>query len=220
MFFLPFTIAFVFLLILLLPLLFLFVKIGIISIAFENLGISGNLALLFYLLSLMLSSINIPIYKREVVPPRIVEEDYILALFGSPPEIYREQIIAINLGGGLLPAVFAIILAFKSPVIPFIITLLVVTTVSYIYSKPVPGIGIIMPFWISPLASAVTASLFTQNSPAAPVAFSAGVLGTILGADILRLKDFALKNPGILSIGGAGVFDGIFLTGIIAAFLS
>jgi len=44
-------------------------------------------------------------------------------------------------------------------------------------------------------------------------------MGTLLGADLLHLREIR-KYPGIISIGGAGVFDGIFLTGIVAVFLS
>ena len=60
--------------------------------------------------------------------------------------------------------------------------------------------------------------LLTRGRNAAPVAYISGVMGTLLGADLLHIGD--LPAVGILSIGGAGVFDGIFLTGILAAFLT
>lgn len=55
---------------------------------------------------------------------------------------------------------------------------------------------------------------------AAPVAYIAGVAGPLVGADLLHLKDIAGLETGIASIGGAGTFDGILLSGIVAAYLS
>jgi uncharacterized membrane protein len=54
----------------------------------------------------------------------------------------------------------------------------------------------------------------------APTAFISGVLGTLIGADILNLKRAQKISPGLISIGGAGVFDGIFLIGIVSALLA
>ena len=54
----------------------------------------------------------------------------------------------------------------------------------------------------------------------APVAFVAGVLGPVQGADLLHLKDIKRVSAGMLSIGGAGTFDGIVLSGIVAALLA
>jgi uncharacterized membrane protein len=52
------------------------------------------------------------------------------------------------------------------------------------------------------------------------VAYVSGVLGTLIGADLGHLKDISKSGPKIASIGGAGTFDGIFLSGIIAAILA
>jgi uncharacterized membrane protein len=48
----------------------------------------------------------------------------------------------------------------------------------------------------------------------------AGVAGPLIGADILHLKDIQKNAVGIASIGGAGTFDGIILSGIVAAYLA
>ncbi len=52
------------------------------------------------------------------------------------------------------------------------------------------------------------------------MAYISGVMGTIIGADLLHLPELLDGRGTYLSIGGAGVFDGIFLVGIVAAFLS
>ncbi|MDP2663865.1 MAG: DUF1614 domain-containing protein, partial [bacterium] len=50
-------------------------------------------------------------------------------------------------------------------------------------------------------------------------AFVSGTLGVLIGADILNLRKIQ-RYGGFLSIGGAGVFDGIFLVGVISALLA
>ncbi|MGH8630223.1 MAG: DUF1614 domain-containing protein [Burkholderiales bacterium] len=42
----------------------------------------------------------------------------------------------------------------------------------------------------------------------------------LIGADLLRLKDIRRLGAPIASIGGAGSFDGIFVTGILAVLLA
>jgi len=45
-------------------------------------------------------------------------------------------------------------------------------------------------------------------------------MGTLIGTDLLNLNKLKRLGAQKVSIGGAGVFDGIYLTGIVAAFLS
>jgi uncharacterized membrane protein len=52
------------------------------------------------------------------------------------------------------------------------------------------------------------------------LAYISGVLGVLIGADILHLKNINKLGAPIAAIGGAGSFDGIFMTGIIAALLA
>jgi uncharacterized membrane protein len=52
------------------------------------------------------------------------------------------------------------------------------------------------------------------------VAYVGGSLGTLIGANLLNLdKVQGLRAP-VASIGGAGTFDGIFLTGILAVLIA
>ena len=61
---------------------------------------------------------------------------------------------------------------------------------------------------MAPLTAALSA-IVIAGVHAAPVAFAGGVLRTLIGADLLHLKEIQAMTPGVLSIGGAGVFDGI-----------
>ena len=110
--------------------------------------------------------------------------------------------------------------------------ILVVAAVTYIAAEAVPGEGIILTFWISPLSAAICGLALAGGFQGAPsLAYISGTIGTLIGADIPSLLTPGVlpalsplrlhrSEPLVLSIGGAGVFDGIFLTGIIAVLLS
>ena len=55
---------------------------------------------------------------------------------------------------------------------------------------------------------------------ATPIAFVAGVAGPLIGADLLHLREIEQIDSGMISIGGAGTFDGILPTGILALYLA
>jgi len=86
-------------------------------------------------------------------------------------------------------------------------------------AQPIEGIGIALPGLFPPLIAALSALLFAPDH-APPVAFVAGVLGPLIGADLLHIRDISNVATGIASIGGAGTFDGIVLSGIVAAYLA
>jgi len=93
--------------------------------------------------------------------------------------------------------------------------------VCYVAARPVPGVGIVMPGFVSPAAAACAALLLVPDA-APSAAFVAGVLGPLVGADFLQIHDL-IRNPrgvGVASIGGAGTFDGIVLSGILATVLA
>jgi uncharacterized membrane protein len=68
------------------------------------------------------------------------------------------------------------------------------------------------------VAAAVGLLLAFRRAP--PVAYVAGSMGTLLGADVWNLGRIAELGAPVVSIGGAGTFDGVFLTGIIAGLLA
>ena len=52
------------------------------------------------------------------------------------------------------------------------------------------------------------------------LAYVSGVLGTLIGADLTNLGAIKKIGAPVASIGGAGTFDGVFLSGIIAVLLT
>ena len=85
--------------------------------------------------------------------------------------------------------------------------------------RPVQGVGILLPGLVPAAVAALLALLFARGD-AAPVAYTAGVAGPLIGADLMHLREIEQSAVGLASIGGAGTFDGIVLSGIVAAYLA
>ena len=84
---------------------------------------------------------------------------------------------------------------------------------------PMKGVGIAMPTLAPPLIAAAVGLILAWRS--APIlAYAAGSLGTLIGADLMNLDKIRGLAAPVASIGGAGTFDGIFLTGIVAVLLT
>ena len=216
------------LLFLLLLALLPFVFGSLFSTALVKLHLPPQAALWVILGILAGSGINIPV--RRIARTKYVVEDP-LALFGIAgwwPQfrrVRRETIIAVNVGGCLIPVGLALyetvhlMIGSRHSLFGLALGILVNTLVCYWMARPIEGIGIAMPGLLPALIAAMTALVLVPDQ-AAPVAFVAGVLGPLIGADLLHLRDISKLATGIASIGGAGTFDGIVLSGIVAAYLA
>jgi uncharacterized membrane protein len=216
----PFHLLLVFLLI---GLLVTFIQIGAITLVMEKLGLSSESAAILLFGSLFGSLINVPLFtitaQSPPTPPQNIPQFGLL----RPPQrpFQGKTMIAVNVGGCLVPLTFSLYL-FQYSNLEFSQVLLgvaAVSAVSYLFSRPVPGMGIGMPIFIAPLCAVLIAQVIIPEYRA-PLAYISGTLGVLLGADILRLKDVRQMGTPIASIGGAGTFDGIFMTGIIAVLLA
>ena len=218
MFFLPIGCLIFALFILFLPILFILGFFHVVTIGFEKLGVSPE-ATIFLLLAILIgSAINIPLTKKKLV---YVEERKFFGLWRTPK--IEAQGIAINLGGAVIPILLSfyfLYLGFRAgfELQPVLIATILMIIICKFLARIVPGRGITMPALIPPIFSAIFALILAPGF-AAPSAFISGVLGILIGADFLNLKK-AQKYGGFISIGGAGVFDGIFLVGIVSALLA
>lgn len=206
-------------LILLFPLLLLLLFLNVAALSFARLGLSPGGALLFLTASAIGSLINVPLSRRRVV----TRERQILPLpllFFYYPPVVREQIICFNVGGAGLPVLLSLyLLLTQAPLGPTLMAFVVVALLAKLIARPQPGVGVVIPAFVPPLVAASAALLLAPSEQTALVAYVAGTMGTLVGADLLNWR--AIQNLGaqVVSIGGAGIFDGIFLVGIIAAFL-
>jgi uncharacterized membrane protein len=213
-----YTLAFL----LLLVLAVVFLRYYLIGHAYEKLGLSRRAAVAILFAALLGSGINIPVVQlpaQRVVEPRIIE------LYGMQyviPSVVERQstVIAVNMGGAVIPVLLVMYLVAKFGISRRgLLALAVVTLVTHLLARPVPGVGIALPPLLPSLVTAAAAILLDPR--AAPrTAFIAGTLGTLIGADLMNLGNLQGLGAPVASIGGAGTFDGIFLTGIIAVLLA
>ena len=207
----------------LLVLLVSFVQVGALTLAFDKLGLSAESGFLLLFVSLFGSLINLPLFtvSAEAPPTEAVPEVLRGLLRRTLREFHGRTLIAINVGGGLIPALFSLYLIGRGglplPVLGSAVG--IVALVSHLVSRPLPGIGIGIPIFVAPIAAALTALLLDPEHSAA-LAYVSGTLGVLIGADLLRLKDIRRMGTPVAAIGGAGTFDGIFLTGIVAVLLT
>lgn len=200
-----------------------FVQIGALTIAFGKLGLSAESALLLLFVSLAGSVINLPLFSIKAQPASLddVPEALRQLVAAAMSRFKGRTTVAVNVGGGLVPVAFSAYLLHHHPLpaIDVLLGVAAVTLVSYRFSRPVPGLGIGMPVFVAPLAAALTALLLNQEH-SAPLAYICGTLGVLIGADLMRTADIRRMGVPVASIGGAGTFDGIFLTGLVAVLLA
>jgi uncharacterized membrane protein len=200
-----------------------FVQFGVVRIAFDRLGLSADSAYLLLLCTLGGSLLNLPLFNLKTdsaVPPKIPPE---LAQwpFFKPPPFTGKTMLAVNVGGAVVPVAFSFYLIIHNPLNLFQIAaaVTVVATIAYAVSRPIPGVGIVIPIMIPPITAALIAAILNPEQRA-PLAYVAGTLGVLIGGDLIRLKDIRKLGYPIASIGGAGTFDGVFLTGFVAVLLA
>jgi uncharacterized membrane protein len=201
-----------------------FVQIGVLTIAFDKLGLSPYSAYLLFLTTLAGSMVNIPLASVKAEGPpaemRLPKPLRDLLRISRPPFTGR-TVIAVNVGGCVTPLAFSVYLLAHNPLNLFQVVgaIAVVAVVSHVFSRPMPGLGIGMPVFIPPVSAALAAVILNPEQ-SAPLAYIGGTLGVLIGADLLRLKDIRKMGTPLASIGGAGTFDGIFITGIVAVLLA
>jgi len=223
------------------PLIWLYFIPRALALAFQSLGLSLSMgyaiALTMILLSIMFSVVNIAVMEipRQVVMPEI---EYV-SIFGIPYPVPRirlvssKTIIAVNVGGAVIPLIISmlilILMSMSFKALPALLVALTVTMlvalISHAFSRVVPGVGIVVPALIPPLAATISSialsSLAGIMELAPAIAYAGAVIGTLIGADIANLvKHFDKLQSPLVSIGGAGTFDGIYLSGIMALFLA
>ena len=219
----PQAVLIFFALILILTFLFPIIAVA----AFKAAGIPGWAGLLILWLSLIGSFINIPV--KEVRTGRLIQSWGVIYFFGIPyyvPKLSEEKmIIAVNVGGALIPLAVSAYM-FSSLLINAgigfglrtLASLTIVSLVSYKASRIIEGVGIALPAFIPSLTAVAASLILCWPHPASP-AYISGSLGTLIGADLLNLKRFSSLKAPVVSIGGAGTFDGVFLSGLLALIL-
>ncbi len=197
-------------------------EIGILNSAYRRLGLPPRVAMLVLLASLVGSYLNIPVAR---LPEAHVVARAFVDAFGMPylvPQVvdWPGTIVAVNVGGALIPALLSIYLVVSDRLyFEAAVATAIVAVVVHQLATPIPGVGIAVSwFWPPIVAAAAALILSRRNAP--PLAYVAGSIGVLVGADLTNLDKLQSLGAPVASIGGAGTFDGVFLAGVAAVLLS
>src|SRR6202011_5959223 len=202
--------------------LVILIQLRILRYAYMRLGVGPGTALLLLFGSLIGSYFNIPV---AVLPGPPVRSDEIVEFFGMRYVVplvtsWPGTVLAVNVGGAVIPALMSAYLVLRYQLwLKATLATAAMAIVIHSMATPVPGIGIAVPVFVPVVATAIVALILSREY-AAPLAYIGGSMGTLLGADLLNLDKIGGLGAPVASIGGAGTFDGIFLTGILAVLLA
>jgi uncharacterized membrane protein len=219
--YLPLTPGFFSILVFLAIALVILIQLRVLRYAYMRLGVGPGVALLLLFGSLIGSYFNIPI---TVLPGPPVRAGEVVDFFGMryvvPYVVSPSTVLAVNVGGAVIPAVMSTYLVLRYQLwLKAAIATAVIAVIIHSMATPVQGIGIAVPVFVPVVATAILALLLSREY-AAPLAYIGGSMGTLIGADLLNLDKIGSLGAPVASIGGAGTFDGIFLTGILAVLLA
>ncbi|UCE45551.1 MAG: DUF1614 domain-containing protein [Methanobacteriota archaeon] len=182
--------------------------ISTISRVLEMIGFTASEASTIILLTLFFGWISIPLFP------------------------YNDWWIGISIGGALIPLIICgrLLRSGRAGLAESAIGIVIVSYVTYFVTRAEEGVGIVadIPWAFAPALAAGLYSMttfWTSMAKAAPLAYVSGVMGTLVGADVFRLGEVLSFDPpeeglGMLSIGGANIFDMVYLTGIIAVIVA
>jgi uncharacterized membrane protein len=222
MVYLPATLPFVLLLIFLLMVFAVLVELQVLAYAYRKIGVRPRYVFVVMLLPLIGSHVNIPLYS---IPVERLAPPHVVWMYGRaylvPEQIQAgATVVAINVGGALTPMLLSLYLLVRTRLYwHMLFGIAIVALIVNRLAQIVPGVGIVVPMFLPPLVAAGVGLLLALRR-APPVAYVSGTMGALLGADVMNLGRIADLGAPVVAIGGAGVFDGIFLTGIIAGLLA
>jgi uncharacterized membrane protein len=220
--YLPMTPGLFSILVILFGALIIIVQLRILRYAYMRLGVSPGAALFLLFGSLIGSYFNIPI---TMLSGATVQSGQVVDFYGMQYVVpYVTQwpgtVLAVNVGGAVIPTVMSVYLVLRYQLwLRAALVTVVVALVMHSMATPVPGIGIAVPVFAPVVTTAIIAFILSREY-AAPLAYIGGSMGTLVGADLLNLGNIGGLGAPVASIGGAGTFDGIFLTGILAVLLA
>jgi uncharacterized membrane protein len=220
--YLPLALPFFSLLVGIFAVLVVLLELRALRFAYMRLGVGPRAAALLLLGSLIGSYFNIPVAHlpaEHLVAGR--EIDFFGMRYVVPVVVdWPGTVIAVNVGGALIPGLMSLYLLARHRLWRRgLVAVACVAAVCHLLARPVPGLGIALPVFVPALVTAVVAVLLSWRY-AAPLAYVGGSLGTLVGADLLNLGKVEGLGAPVASIGGAGTFDGIFLTGVLAVLIA
>jgi len=194
----------------------------VLQFAYSQLGIAPRYFFTWLFLSLAGSYVNLPIMRFAPEQMTRLEE---IPFYGVPyvipsVETWPGTILAINVGGAIIPVLLSLVLIVKNNLYRNAAWgVALVSLACYLLAEPLPGLGIAIPVFYPPVIAAIVALTLSRRF-AAPLAYVCGSLGTLIGADLMHLADFRGLGAPVVSIGGAGTFDAIFVSALLGVLIA
>ena len=220
--YLPLTPGFFSILVFLFVGLIILIQLRILRYAYMKLGVGPGVALLLLFGSLIGSYFNIPV---TILPGETARSGQVVDFFGMQYVVpvvvqWPGTVLAVNVGGAVIPTIMSTYLVLRYQLwLKATIAVVAIAFIIHSMAAPVHGIGIAVPVFAPVVTTAILAFILSREY-AAPLAYVGGSMGTLIGADLLNLDKIGGLGAPVASIGGAGTFDGIFLTGILAVLLA
>ena len=191
MVFAPFLFVYVVLLFAVLAFWFVLLEIHVINYAFTLAGLPPELAFAALLASLIGSYINFPVARLHGGQPHPA---MLISSYGVRYRIPQRgwdgtTVLAVNVGGAVVPVLITVYLLTHQPEIlgPALVAAVIVALIVNRSARPIRGLGIATPMFIPPIVAALAGYFLGGATHAAPVAYISGVLGTLIGADIMNI---------------------------------
>ena len=222
MHYLPLSLPFFSVLVGVFVVLLVLLQLGALRYAYLSIGLSPGGAMLVLFGSLVGSYFNIPLVE---LPQQHIVAGHVVHYFGMRYVVpvvvdWPGTVIAANVGGAIIPVVVSAYLLVRYRLwLQASLAVACIATVSHLLAHPVRGLGIAVPVFVPAVATAITALVLSRRYAAA-LAYIGGSIGTLVGADLLNLGRLQGLGAPVASIGGAGTFDGIFLTGVLAVLIA
>jgi uncharacterized membrane protein len=138
------------------------------SVRYESLGVSSNTAI-FLLFATLIGSFNIPIAE---LPSERAMSHHVVDFFGmryAVPAVshWRGTVIAVNVGGAVIPTLMSIYLLFKRDLwVKGLLATAIAALVIHWMADPVPGLGIAVPVFMPVVVTAIVAMLLSREDSA------------------------------------------------------
>jgi len=196
--------------------------INLVSFAFQRVGLSPGWMVFALCAAIIGSRVDIPVVRLrpQVQASTNAGEQYPFwptQLVDVPSGL---TLVAVNLGGAVVPSVVAGYLLIHDGVFwPALLATIVVGLAVFAVARPVAALGVVVPVLWAPLVSASVA-IAIGGSYVPALAYIAGTFGTLVGADFANLRSVRGPETMAMSIGGGGTFDSVFLSGIVAVLLT
>jgi len=220
--YLPLSVLFFAILVAIFLVLVALLEAGLLHYAYLRIGVGPRGALFLLAASLCGSYFNIPVTHlpgQQILAQR--EISFYGMQYAVPVVVnWPGTVIAVNVGGALIPGIMSLYLLIRNGLwVRAGVATACVAVVCHSLAHPIPGLGIAIPVFVPSLIAALAALLLSRRH-AAPLAYIGGSIGTLIGADLINLGAVSGLGAPVVSIGGAGTFDGIFLIGVVAVLLA